>query len=146
MASSKNKKRGRQTQQECIPNEFGVLRHLVKKQNKIKKYQYVEKITKKWKKFVVFDKKKGFMFEVSCDARNDLKIYLELRRVGRNCERRVKRQFNMCRNLYVIQNYKEILCIWIGLALQYKSFEIYENTIDEYIFFRKSIKKFEKIV
>ena len=86
------------------------------------------------------------MFEVSCDARNDLKIYLELRRVGRNCERRVKRQFNMCRNLYVIQNYKEILCIWIGLALQYKSFEIYENTIDEYIFFRKSIKKFEKIV
>ena len=60
MASGKNKKRERQTQQsECIPNEFGVLRHLVKKQNKTKKYQYVEKITKKWKKFVVFDKKKG---------------------------------------------------------------------------------------
>ena len=54
---SSNKKRG--TQQECIPNEFDVLRRLVKRQNKIKKYQFVEKITKKWKKFVVFDKKKG---------------------------------------------------------------------------------------
>ena len=65
------------------------------------------------------------MFEVSHKSSgNDWRIYIELRRVGRNCGHRVKRQFNMCRNLYVIQNYKEIICIWIGLALQYKTFEI----------------------
>ena len=149
--SSNNKKRGTQ-QEKCIPpnNEFDVLRKSVKRHNKIKKYKYVEKITKKWKGFRVFDKKKGFMFEVSCDERNDdLRIYLELRRrvVGRNCRRsRVKRRFNMCRNLYVIQNYEEIICIWIRLALQYKSFEIYENIIDEYILFKSKIEKFVQLI
>jgi len=147
--SSNNKKRGTQ-QEKCIPpnNEFDVLRNSVKRHNKIKKYKYVEKITKKWKGFRVFDKNKGFAFEVSCDGRNDdLLIYLELQRVvGRNCRRRVKRLFNMCRNLYVIQNYKEIICIWIGLALQYKSFEIYENIIDEYILFKSKIEKFVQLI
>ena len=87
------------------------------------------------------------MFEVShALPGNDSQIYLELRHVGRNCRRRVKRRFNMCRNLYVIQNYKEIICIWIGLALQYKSFEMYENIIDEYILFKNKIEKFVQLI
>ena len=141
---SSNKKRVRQTQ-ECIPNEFDVLRDLVKSQNEIKQYEYVETITKKWKEFAVFDKKKGFIFDVFHDlSANDLLIYLEISHVGGN--RSVKRRFNMCQNLYVIQNYKEIICIWTRLALQYKNFKIYENIIDQYILFKNKIEKIVQLI
>ena len=76
------KKRGRSTEQqtqEYIPNEFDVLRDLVKNHNEIKQYEYVEKITKSWKEYNVFDKKKEFILDVCSDLSvNDLQIYLEV--------------------------------------------------------------------
>ncbi len=44
---SNNKKRG--TQQECIPNEFDVLRDLVKSQNKIKNIDMLKKLLRSGK-------------------------------------------------------------------------------------------------
>ena len=107
---------------------------------------YTEKITKSWKEFIVFDKKKEFMLDVYYDLSvNDLQIYLEVGgHVGSS--HRVKRRFNMCRNLYVIQNYKEIFCIWTRLALQYKNFKIYEKNIDKYILYKNRIEKYVQLI
>jgi len=72
----------------------------------------------------------------------------KLLRSGNNLGFLIKKKgftFNMCRNLYVIQNYKEIICIWIGMALQYKSFEMYENIIDKYILFKSKFEKFVQL-
>ena len=56
------------------------------------------------------------------------------------------RNFDLFRNAYVTQHFKEFVCVWTRLAFKYENFEVYENIIDEYIFYRENLKKYVRMI
>ena len=45
-----------------------------------------------------------------------------------------------------MQHFKEYICVWTRLAFKYENFEVYENIIDEYIFYRENFKKYVRMI
>ena len=54
--------------------------------------------------------------------------------------------FDMYQNAYVTQHFKEFVCVWTRLALEYENFEMYEKFIDKYILFKTHIKHYVQII
>ena len=119
-----------------------------------KNYEYLEKYEQGTETVFVFyddpNSEKGFLFVVVHDPYTEyigihLKVYTEC--FFKSDEHaRAFRSFDMYQNLYVTQHFKEFVCVWTRLALEYENFEVYENIIDEYTFYREIIENYVQII
>ena len=119
-----------------------------------KNYEYLEKYKLGTETVVVYygDPKveKSFLFVVVHDPYTEyigihLKVYTECF-FKLDEDARDFRSFDMYQNLYVTQHFKEFVCVWTRLALEYENFEVYEKFLDEYILYKKHIKNYVEMI
>ena len=54
--------------------------------------------------------------------------------------------FDKCRNTYVFQNLREIVSVWINLALKYRDRTVIKSILNDYILYKARIEKHLKIM
>ena len=54
--------------------------------------------------------------------------------------------FNQCRNTYVFQNLREVISVWIHIALKYRNQTVIKSILNDYILYKERIEKYLKIM
>ena len=119
-----------------------------------KNYEYNEKYKLGTETVVVYDDdpkvEKNFLFVVVHDPYTEyIGIHLKLYSQGffkSDEDAKDFRSFDMYQNLYVTKHFKEFVCVWTRLALEYENFEVYKKLVDEYFLYKENIKNYVQMI